>query len=74
MSELRKLSQRELSDALGISESQVASSVADNSPMPDGSGHWVSFSLSADNGLLSRLEVGVDYRLALDKSWLARHS
>lgn len=74
MIEHRKLTQRELSEALGISESQVASSIADNDPMPNGKGHWVSFSYDADKGLLSRLEVGADHRLALDKSWLARHS
>lgn len=70
----RELTQRELSEVLGISERDVSLNVASNEPMPDGSGHWVNFSLTADKSLMARLEVGRDHRLALNKSWLERHS
>lgn len=74
MDELRELSQRELAEIFHITERDVSLSVARNEPMPNGAGHWVFFSLSANKDLLARLEVGVDHRLALDKSWLERHS
>ncbi len=67
MSNFRKLTQAELSVALEMPESEVALYVADNEPMADGSGHWVFFSLSAPQGLLSRLRVGDDHRLAVCK-------
>lgn len=74
MSGSRELTQRELSEILGISERDVSLNIASNQPMPDESGHWVNFSFSADKALMARLEVGRDHRLALDKSWLERHS
>ena len=74
MDELRELSQRELAEIFKITERDVSLNVARNEPMPNGAGHWVLFSYSANRDLLARLEVGADHRLALDKSWLARHS
>jgi len=69
MSEYRKLTQAELSEALNMLKSEIALYVADNEPMTDGSGHWVFFSLSAPKSILSRLRVGDDHRMALGKSW-----
>lgn len=70
MSEIRKLTQRELSVDLQMSESEVALYIASNEPMADGSGHWVYFSVNAEipRSLLSRLGVGHDRRLPLYKS------
>jgi hypothetical protein len=67
MSEIRKLTQRELSVDLQMSESEVARFIASNEPMADGAGHWVYFSLNAEipKGLLSRLGVDSDRRLPL---------
>ncbi|MEW7854743.1 hypothetical protein AB2M95_02440 [Pseudomonas chlororaphis] len=73
MSEYRKLTQAELSQALKLSESEIARYISDNEPMADGSGHWVFFSLEAPESVLSRLRVGSDLRLALGKSWSIPH-
>ncbi|CAI8983275.1 hypothetical protein [Pseudomonas chlororaphis] len=73
MIEYRKLTQAELSQALKLSESEIARYVADNEPMADGSGHWVFFSLAAPESVLSRLRVDGDLRLALGKSWSMPH-
>jgi len=70
MSELGKLSQQELSVALGMLESEVALYIADSEPMADGAGHWIYFSQDANipEALISRLGVGSDRRLPFYKS------
>lgn len=67
MGDFRKLSQQELAVALDILESEVALYIADNQPMPDGSGYWVFFSFDAaiPQDLVSRLGVRPDRLLAL---------
>lgn len=67
MSELRKMTQTELSEALGISESEVSRYIADNEPKSDGSGHWVFFSIHTPEEVLFRFGVGAGYRLELDR-------
>jgi hypothetical protein len=63
MSNDKKPSQRELAEALNLSESEIALYVSDTDQMPDGSGHWIHFRTTTPKKLLSRLEVGSDLRL-----------
>lgn len=63
MSNDNKPSQRELAEALNLSESEIALYVSDIDQMSDGSGHWIHFRTTTPKKLLSRLEVGSDLRL-----------
>ncbi|MGF6708786.1 hypothetical protein [Pseudomonas frederiksbergensis] len=63
MSNDNKLSQRELAEALNLSESEVALYVSDTDQMSDGSGHWIHFRSTTPKKLLSRLEVESDLGL-----------
>jgi|LNAP01.1.fsa_nt_gb hypothetical protein len=63
MSNDNKPSQRELAEALNLSESEIALYVSDTDQMSDGSGHWIHFRTTTPKKLLSRLEVGSDLRL-----------
>lgn len=65
MSELRKLTQGELSVALKMNESEIAAHISDNEPKPDGNGHWVYFRQNTPIHHIERLGVGADYRLDL---------
>jgi len=62
MSKVRKLSQRELSEKLGINESDVAKFVADNELKSDGSGYWVCFGLNTPPELLKKHRADGGYR------------
>jgi len=66
MSSVRKPTQREISDALELSESEVALYVADVEEKADGSGHWIFFSLLTPNDILFWLRVGNNLRLETD--------
>ncbi|MBP5119592.1 hypothetical protein HUS85_27535 [Pseudomonas protegens] len=65
MNKGRKLTQPELAKHLGLLESEVALFVAENNPMPNGAGYWVHFDLKTPKNVLTRLEVGDNYLLAL---------
>ncbi len=60
----KKLDQREVAVALGISESEVSANIADNEPMADGSGYWIYFSIHSPQSMLDRFKVGPDRVLA----------
>jgi hypothetical protein len=66
MSSVRKPTQQEISDALELSESEVALYVADVEEKADGSGHWIFFSVLTPNDVLFWLRVGNSLRLETD--------
>lgn len=66
MSSVRKPTQREISDALELSESEVALYVADVEEKDDGAGHWIFFSELTPNDILFWLRVGNNLRLETD--------
>lgn len=66
MSSVRKPTQREISDALELSESEVALYVAGVEEKADGVGHWIFFSVSTPNDILFWLRVGNNLTLETD--------
>lgn len=66
MSNYRKPSQREIAEALEMSESQVAANISAVEKKPDGSGHRVYFVPDASPELIARLGVGVNRILDTD--------
>ena len=66
MSSVRKPTQREISDALELSESEVALYVAEVEEKADGAGHWIFFSVSTPNHILFWLRVGNNLTLETD--------
>ncbi|WP_347900707.1 hypothetical protein [Pseudomonas purpurea] len=58
MNKDQKPSQRELADALDLTESQVVANISAVERKPDGSGHWVYFVPDAEPELISKLGVG----------------
>ena len=66
MSSVRKPTQREISDALELSESEVALYVAEVEEKADGLGHWIFFSVSTPNDILFWLRVGNNLTLETD--------
>lgn len=66
MSNYQKPSQRELAEALEMSESQVAANISAVERKSDGSGHRVYFVPDAAPELISRLNIGVNRILVTD--------
>ena len=66
MSSVRQPTEREISDALELSESEVALYVADVEEKADGAGHWIFFSVSTPNDILFWLRVGNNLTLETD--------
>ncbi|WP_085716642.1 hypothetical protein [Pseudomonas sp. B28(2017)] len=66
MSSVRKPTQREISDALELSEIEVALYVAEVEEKVDGAGHWIFFSASTPNDILFWLRVGNNLMLETD--------
>ncbi|WP_460111275.1 hypothetical protein [Pseudomonas sp. S3_H04] len=62
-----KMSQQELSQRLGIYQSDVANYISDNEQTPNG-GHLVYFRTTTPKALLNRLGVGDDFILRLPAS------
>ena len=77
MSSVRKPTQREICDALELSESEVALYVAEVEEKADGSGHWIFFSVLTPDEVLFWPRVGNSLRLetdAINRLWTKQSS